>query len=205
MIRGLLVVLVFCLSLIGSNMPVKHTAPDMLVARTQADNKITLQKRSTTKLIAFEVEDNPNVSAFYNIQQLSAVTPKSLNQILKGKLTNKGIVFIEAGLKYDIDPAFLAAISIHETGNGTSDAIQEKNNVGGMMRKTGGLMAYSSVDQSIFELARIMKDIYVKNDRTTPKEIQEWYAPINAKNDPNDLNKFWLTSVVENWQLVRKA
>ena len=59
-------------------------------------------------------------------------------------------------------------------------------------------MTYESVDQSIYELARIMKDIYVKNDRTTPKEIQEWYAPINAKNDPNDLNRYWLTSVVEN-------
>lgn len=197
MIRGLLFVVAM---LIGSSLWVPSTS-DSLVIEKQGVHEVILEKKST----ALEAFDPPEIkiSAYADIQNLSMISEDSLNQLLEGKLSNKGKVFIEAGQQYGIDPAFLVAVSIHETGNGKSEAILYKNNVGGMMKRTGGLMSFPSVDQSIFRLAHVLRNLYIQNDRDTPVEIQQLYAPINASNDPNNLNRHWLAGVVENWKLAR--
>jgi hypothetical protein len=117
-----------------------------------------------------------------------------LNTQLKGTLQNAGKFFVEAGEKYQISPAFLAAVSMHETGNGTSNASRYKNNVAGMMGKNG-LKSYDSVEESIFEMARNLRNNYLDEGKTTIAQIGAKYAPVGAANDPTGLNNHWVKGV----------
>jgi hypothetical protein len=117
-----------------------------------------------------------------------------LNQILNGKLKGAGDVFVAAGQKYNINPALLAAISMHETGNGTSRAANERNNIAGMMG-ANGLKSYSSVEESILDMARNLRQNYFDEGKQTIAEIGAKYAPVGAENDPTHLNEDWVNGV----------
>jgi peptidoglycan hydrolase-like protein with peptidoglycan-binding domain len=103
--------------------------------------------------------------------------------------------FVEAGKKYGVDPRLLAAISMQETGGGTSKAIKNKNNAMGIM-SSHGLKRFKSVDASIESQARSLtrQDGYYQGADTIG-EIAGIYAPVGAKNDPNGLNHSWKTNV----------
>lgn len=117
-----------------------------------------------------------------------------LENTLGGKLSGTSAHFINAGKKYDLDPNLLSAIAIHETGNGTSRAANEKNNIAGMMGKNG-LRSYDSVEESIFDMARNLRQNYLNQGKTTIAAIGAKYAPVGAGNDPTGLNNHWVTGV----------
>jgi beta-N-acetylglucosaminidase len=122
------------------------------------------------------------------------VSPEKLNHQLKGKLAGMGEVFVQAGQRYNINPALLAAIAMHETGNGKSRAAMVKNNVAGMMGPNG-LKHYQSVEDSIMDMARNLSKNYLDKGLTTISKIGGKYAPIGAKNDPTGLNNHWVSGV----------
>lgn len=130
------------------------------------------------------------------------ISEEKLNQNLKGKLSGMGYAFIRAGEHYNIDPALLAAIAQHETGNGKSRAAIEKNNIAGMMGKSG-LKSYPSVESSIIDMARNLSQNYLNRGLTTIPEIGAKYAPIGAGNDPNGLNNHWVTGVTKQYHSLR--
>lgn len=119
-----------------------------------------------------------------------------LENMLGGKLSGTATHFIEAGKKYDIDPNLLSAIAIHETGNGKSRAVNEKLNVAGMMGKNG-LRSYDSLSDSIFDMARNLRQNYLNQGKTTIAAIGAKYAPVGASNDPTGLNNHWTTGVAK--------
>lgn len=119
-----------------------------------------------------------------------------IDQSLGGKLTGMGKAFIQAGQKYNINPALLVAVAQHETGNGTSKAAAFKNNIAGMMGKYG-LKSYASVEESIFDMARNLSENYLKTGLTSITKIAAKYAPVGAANDPNGLNNHWVTGVTK--------
>lgn len=114
-----------------------------------------------------------------------------------------GDIFASVGAKYGIDPALLAAIAVHETGNGTSNAVKNKNNVGGMMGKNG-LMTFSSLEEGIEKMASNLKRNYIDKGLTTIEAIQKKYAPIGAGNDPNGLNNYWVNGVTRYYNMFSK-
>lgn len=124
----------------------------------------------------------------------SDVSLEKLNSLLGGKLKNAAQYFIEAGKQYDIHPGLLAAISMHETGNGKSRAANERLNVAGMMGKSG-LKTYSSIEESIFDMARNLRKNYLNQGKDTIEKIGAKYAPIGASNDPTNLNTHWVNGV----------
>lgn len=124
----------------------------------------------------------------------SEVSIEKLNAKLKGKLSNMGAAFIEAGRKYNMNPSLLASIAIHETGNGKSRAANEKNNIAGMMGKNG-LKLYESVEESIFDMARNLRKNYLDKGLDTIAKIGAKYAPVGAANDPTGLNNHWVKGV----------
>ncbi|WP_053601235.1 glucosaminidase domain-containing protein [Bacillus sp. FJAT-18017] len=130
------------------------------------------------------------------------INSEKVNQLLGGKLAGKGEVFIEAGKRYNIDPALLVAISQHETGNGKSRAAAEKNNIAGMMGKNG-LRSYNSVNESIMDMARNLSHNYLDSGFTSITKIAGKYAPIGAANDPTGLNNHWVTGVTNHFEKVR--
>jgi len=117
-----------------------------------------------------------------------------LDNTLEGKLSGTATHFIDAGKKYDIHPGLLSAIAIHETGNGSSKAVNEKNNVAGMMGKNG-LRSYASVEDSIFDMARNLRQNYLNQGKDTIVKIGAKYAPVGAANDPTGLNNHWTQGV----------
>lgn len=129
----------------------------------------------------------------------STTSEATLNGKLGGVLKGHGDDFIRAGERYGIDPAFIAAIAMHETGNGTSSIARNKNNVGGMMGKNGA-MTFSSVEEGIDAMASNLYRLYIKEGLTTPEAIQRKYAPVGAANDPGNLNRFWLPGVNRYWK-----
>lgn len=117
-----------------------------------------------------------------------------LDEQLGGKLSGAAVHFIEAGKKYDIDPKLLSAIAVHETGNGTSRAANEKNNIAGMMGKNG-LRSYETVADSIYDMARNLRQNYLNQGKESIAQIGAKYAPVGAANDPTGLNNHWTTGV----------
>lgn len=88
----------------------------------------------------------------------------------------------------------LIAISRHETGNWSSSAFKNKNNFGGLMG-ANGLKSYSSFDDGLDAFVSLLKNRYFNKGLTTVEKIQPVYCPVGAKNDPNNLNKYWKTNV----------
>lgn len=88
----------------------------------------------------------------------------------------------------------VVAIAKWETGNYTSKAFKEKNNVGGMMC-SGELIKYNSLDEGINAFVKNLKNNYFDIGLDTIDKIKPKYCPDNADNDPYGLNKYWLDGV----------
>jgi hypothetical protein len=142
----------------------------------------------------FESSENQATQVYGGSLESTHFSAEELNTQLKGVLKNTGDVFVEAGKKYQINPALLASIAIHETGNGTSNAAKYKFNVAGMMGKSG-LKTYDSIQDSIFDMARNLRKNYLDKGKTTIADIGAKYAPIGAANDPTNLNNHWVNGV----------
>ena len=108
------------------------------------------------------------------------------------------------GSKYGVDPALLAAISMHETANGKSSAFRNKNNAMGVSNASGPIQM-ASVEASIEKMASLLgKGIHQgKGPYANAKSIEDIakrYAPIGAGNDPRGLNKYWTNGVSSNYE-----
>lgn len=116
---------------------------------------------------------------------------------LAGPLKKYADVFQKAGEKHGVDPRFLAAIAMHETGGGTSKAFRNKNNAMGISGKKGPLHI-SSVEESINRMAKGLANPngYYKG-KTTIGQIGKVYAPKGAQNDPGGLNGYWPKGVAK--------
>ncbi|EJR49114.1 hypothetical protein IIO_06598 [Bacillus cereus VD115] len=121
----------------------------------------------------------------------------------EGAFSGKGQAFLDAGKKYGVDPVLAGAIAIHETGHGTSNAVRNKNNPGGLMDPSTGwatLQVFPTLDAGIDAMIRNLFRNYISKGLTTPELIGPKYAPIGAANDPGSLNRFWIPTVTKNIQ-----
>ena len=138
-----------------------------------------------------------------SVSGLSGVSTSSLGN-LPDTLKPYAEDFETAGAKYGVAPNILAAISMHETANGTSSAFRNKNNAMGISDASGPVEV-GSVAESIDKMARLLgKGI---NEGTGPyanaksiEDIANIYAPPGAGNDPRNLNQFWTQGVTSNIQ-----
>ena len=105
-----------------------------------------------------------------------------------------------AGERHNVDPRFLAAISMQETGNGGSSAFRNKNNAMGISGK-GRPKRFSSVESSIDTMASTLakRDGYYAG-KNTISSIANTYAPLGAANDPRGLNAHWHKNVSRNFR-----
>ena len=123
--------------------------------------------------------------------QIGNVTGDSLAKGLPKPLKGLANDFVAAGKKYNIDPRFLAAISMLETGNGTSSAFRNKNNAMGVSNRSGPIRFKNKAD-GIYKMAKTLANPngYYKG-ATTINKIGRIYAPPGAGNDPNGTNGYW--------------
>ena len=95
---------------------------------------------------------------------------------------------------YGVDWRLAIAISKHETGNYTSKAFNELNNVGGNFR-SGSLMVFEDLDKGIDFFISNLKNNYIDMGLDTIELIQPKYCPIGI-NDNGD-NKYWVSGVTK--------
>jgi len=106
--------------------------------------------------------------------------------------------FVAAGKNHNIDPAFLMAISAHETGQWTSNAFLNRNNAMGVSN-SGGVVNQTSHSDSIHRMAGSLAGApgfagYYNNAQTIG-DVGRIYAPVGAGNDPNNQNQYWASGV----------
>ena len=75
----------------------------------------------------------------YDVRTKSDITAAQLDAKLQNRLKGTGCYFIAAQEEYGVNAEFLAAIAIHESGNGSSTAARRKNNFFGLMGSRGQL------------------------------------------------------------------
>ena len=131
----------------------------------------------------------------YDVRTKSDITAAQLNAKLKNRLKGCGRYFIDAQEKYGINAEFLAAIAIHESGNGSSVAARRKNNFFGLMGKRGAL-SFSSQKECIDCVAKNLtkpRGYYFGRGRYTISSIGRKYAS----------DKRWSARVVATMKSIR--
>lgn len=117
--------------------------------------------------------------------------------------------FEEAGARHGVPPALLAAISMQETGGGTSSAFRNKNNAMGISGRYGPI-TMPSVEASIEHMANLLGQGINKGTgpyakAKTIEDIGRVYAPAGAENDPRNLNPGWSQGVTFQLQKLMQA
>lgn len=121
-------------------------------------------------------------------------------QKLPEPLRALGPAFEKYGKQYKVDPRFLAAISMLETGGGTSKAFKNKKNAMGVSDSKGPI-GFSAPEESIERMARVLaSDTGPYKGARTIQQIGKIYAPPGAGNDPNGTNGHWPTGVSKFFQ-----
>jgi beta-N-acetylglucosaminidase len=126
---------------------------------------------------------------------------KAISNNLKGVFTGKSEYIFFCAKAYNVNPMLLAAIFYHESGNGSSYAVTKLNNPGGIMGNKG-LVSFRTLDEGIDSTAKLIKNNYIDCGLTTLQQIQRKYCPVGAKNDPTNLNRFWLPMVSMKYQKI---
>lgn len=115
-----------------------------------------------------------------------------------GVLSSHGDDFIDVAEHYNIDPVLFAAIAFHETGWGTSSAVKNKNNPGGLMNPDGsGLFSYPNLRKGIEAMGYTLNNRINKDGLVTIEDLGSVYAPVGASNDPTNLNIHWVPTVTK--------
>jgi myosin heavy subunit len=183
----------------------KKYASDSSQYRSALQKEINLQKQKLALMQSQEKSLDQQIKSGKIVQtgmvsDTSNSTPASPSSgsynwnSLGGKLAGSGSLMEKYGNMYGISPALLAAIAMHETGNGTSSAVRNKNNAFGIMG-SNGLKSFTSLEESIKYAASLLKKNYIDKGLTTVEAIQKKYAPVGVANDPTGLNKNWVNGV----------
>ncbi len=97
------------------------------------------------------------------------------------------------GQKYGVDPLMLLAIAKHETGYGTLGAGREGYTLGWLDQNSLGPQAqYEATARKLGRLGQ--------GSPASIPDIQQWYAPVGAGNDPTGLNQNWISGVQAAYQ-----
>lgn len=121
---------------------------------------------------------------------------KRIDVFLGGQLKGQAMNIVKYSKQYNVNCRLIAAIAIHETGNGESVACKRYNNPGGLMG-TNGLMKFKKLEYGIEYMCMNLRELYIDKGLTDIENIQKKYCPVGAKNDPTGLNKHWLPRVTE--------
>lgn len=113
-----------------------------------------------------------------------------------GVFSDMGNVFLEVAEEQGIDPVLMAAIALHETGHGTSSAVVDKKNPGGLMG-ANGLMVFDTLKEGIASMGHTLHNRIIQDGLVTIADLGSVYAPIGAGNDPTNLNAHWVPNVTK--------
>lgn len=115
-----------------------------------------------------------------------------------GAFTGKAQAFVDAAKKNKIDPVLMSAIAFHETGNGTSKMVRDRNNPGGLYNSaTSSFFVFSTLEEGLDFMAHNLYKNYMSQGLYTVEQVGNKYAPLGVKNDPNNLNAHWIPNITK--------
>lgn len=135
---------------------------------TPSNLKASVVEGTTIKKITVQEK------TLFNGSTIDEVAGK-LNRRLGGVLKNKGEVYANVAMSYGMDPFIPAAISILETGNGTS-YLATKNNVGGIKCSATRYCTYGTIDEGIQRYIGMIYRNYYLRGLTTVDSMASRYA-----------------------------
>lgn len=144
------------------------------------------------------------LSSYYGSKAYCSPTKEVDKATLKNTLQGAGAfygyedTFIRIAEKQGIDPILFIAIALHETGHGKSSAVLQKNNPGGLMDPSTGskrLYIFPTLEEGLEAMGKTLHNRIIKDGLTTIDALGNVYAPVGAANDPNGLNKHWVSNV----------
>jgi hypothetical protein len=167
---------------------------DMVVNSCYSINQQVYKKLDfqTGVIKDFEVEFEKQKSLKTDEKSNRGSATNKFDKFLKGELAGYGAK-IEAFCGSDIETEKVIAIMRHESDDGSSRAIKELHNPGGIMNSKG-LVKFRTLDHGVFYTVQLLKQ-YKKGGLVTLEQIQKQYCPVGATNDPTGLNKYWLPNV----------
>lgn len=154
----------------------QHVAPAD-ATRVEINHPPIIEPKKTVvpQPIATPFTSNSNAGAKKGVEYDGEVLNQALNNLLRkknSKLKNTAMAFIASAqkdsLKNKLDPFVIIAISMLESGHGTSKIAQSKNNIGGL-GGPGHWLKFNTVEDSIDCVAR-----------TINKRISEGYKTIGS-------------------------
>ena len=163
---------------------------DSVAINTKKDSAVPTVKQTAEQEVKeespVEVEQQPQPvqeeakPIVYDGMTLDELAQK-LDRSLKSTLSGKGMTFATLAIDLGIDPYLSLAIVLEETGcsYNCSAAVNNKNNVGGMMG-SGGLLSFESLDAGISAFMNNLKKNYYDQGLTTAETINGKYASSTA-------------------------
>lgn len=142
---------------------------------------ITNPPRAQSNPIKFQDDKLPHAYA-------TLPTEEQLNKILRGKLAGKAKFFIQCGVEFGINPAFIAAICIAESGGD----VGLDNNPSGSMEKSNPYkkQVFPTLEEGIKYTFYNIKS-YAEQGMVELSTIKPLYCPTGANNDINGTNGEW--------------
>jgi hypothetical protein len=136
---------------------------------------------------------SPNVSTDHE----TSIDAAKITSYLKSKgspLAPYGAEHVASGKKWGVDPRFIVAISGGETGFGLTGDGPAVHNAWGMFDSHSQNIVFPSWPAGIEAAAKHLggDGLYIDAGHTTVAEIGNIWAPSNAQNDPQGLNKNWV-------------
>lgn len=144
-----------------------------------------LNPRIVEKYVGFETIKEHEITKYVKIEDKTC------------KMDKYSCMIYLVGKEYGLtdEQSFIAvAISKHETGNYTSSAFNNQNNLGGIFRG-GQLATFGSLEEGINEFISLLKNSYFDKGLNTIEKIGNVYCPIGASNDPTGVNVNWIPMV----------
>lgn len=118
----------------------------------------------------------------YDFSKESNTTQEALENSLRGNLASYADTFIYCEQEYGVNAIALASVAVVESGWGTSNLANNKNNLFGWRTETGDYKAFPSKEDCIIYIAKSLSENYLSEDGkyytggTKTKDINKYYS-----------------------------
>lgn len=188
------------------------------------------QKYITKKLKYFSINYVPQLNNSLHQQIEATLTRQDVQQRVDAYGNTYGNLFstrpelskhiLKVSEQFSINPYFLTAIIMQESGNGTSNMLYSRNNTSGMrcisdkainevkkvdvdfgevtcvsVGQTGNFAVFNSIEDSITFTGWTLRNNYFNKGLVNIEDVSEVYAPHDDEQDINNLNQSWVDNI----------